>query len=111
MKIWESIETLISQSGSSLGGVRVHSFTLSYTPGSMRCDSRASLLARNLASPCLAREPKAKVATDYITKLRKGKMDEEILLQIVSLWGKRAYYVVFLVCASYILVNKICTQP
>ncbi len=29
----------------------------------MRCDSRASLLARNLASPCFGREPKARVTT------------------------------------------------
>jgi hypothetical protein len=30
---------------------------------SMRCDSRASLLARTLASPCLGHEPKARVVT------------------------------------------------
>jgi hypothetical protein len=29
----------------------------------MRCDSRASLLARTLASPCFSCEPKARVAT------------------------------------------------
>jgi len=29
----------------------------------MRCDSRASLLACTLASPCLSRKPKVKVAT------------------------------------------------
>jgi hypothetical protein len=33
----------ISQSGSCLGSVRVHSFALSYTPGSPWCDSWASL--------------------------------------------------------------------
>jgi hypothetical protein len=43
--------------------VRVHSLALSYTPKNMRCDSRASLLACTLASPCLGHEPKAKVAT------------------------------------------------
>jgi len=52
-----------SQSGSSLGNVRVHSLTLSYTPGNMRCDSRASLLARTLANPCFGCEPKAWVTT------------------------------------------------
>jgi len=52
-----------SQSGSSLGSVRVHFFTLSYIPESMRCDSWASLLARNLASPCFGCEPKARVVT------------------------------------------------
>ncbi len=53
-----------SQSGSSLGSVKVHSFTLSYILGSMKCDSRASLLARTLASPCLGCEPKARVTTN-----------------------------------------------
>jgi len=43
--------------------VEVHSLTLSYTPGSMRCDSRASLLAHTFASPYFHREPKARVAT------------------------------------------------
>jgi hypothetical protein len=52
-----------SQSGSSFGSARVHSLTLSYTPGSMRCDSQASFLARNLASVCLGHELRARVAT------------------------------------------------
>ncbi len=34
-----------------------------YTLGNMWCDSRISLLARNLATPCLGREPKARVMT------------------------------------------------
>ncbi len=55
LKIWESTRTPNSESGSSLGSVRVHSLTLSYTPESMRRDSRVSLLAHNLASPCLSR--------------------------------------------------------
>jgi len=33
--------------------VWVHSFTPSYIPRSIKCDSRASLLARTFASPCL----------------------------------------------------------
>jgi hypothetical protein len=33
LKIWESTETPNSQSGSSFGSVRVHSLTLSFTPG------------------------------------------------------------------------------
>jgi hypothetical protein len=41
LKIWESIETPTSQSGGSFGSVGVHSLSLSYTPGSMKCDSRA----------------------------------------------------------------------
>jgi len=52
-----------SQSGSSMGSVKVHSLTLSYILGSMRCDSQASLLACNLANPHLGRKPKAKVVT------------------------------------------------
>jgi hypothetical protein len=41
-------------------GVKVHSLTLSFTPG-------LPLLARNLASPCLGCEPKAKVTTCCIS--------------------------------------------
>jgi len=52
-----------SQSDSSFGSVKVHSLTLSYTPENMRCESRASLLAHTLASPCFGHEPKARVAT------------------------------------------------
>jgi len=53
-----------SHSGSSFGSVRVHSLTLSYTLGNMRCDSWVSFLARTFASPCLGRKPKARVATN-----------------------------------------------
>jgi hypothetical protein len=52
-----------TQSESSFGSVKVHSFTLSYTPGNMKCDSWASFLACTLASPCLGREPKVRAAT------------------------------------------------
>jgi hypothetical protein len=52
-----------SQNGSSLESVKVHSFTFSYIPKSMKCDSQAYFLARTLASPYLSREPKARVAT------------------------------------------------
>jgi len=41
--------------------VRVHSLTLSFTPGLL-------LLAHNLASPCFHREPKARVATTILMK-------------------------------------------
>jgi len=53
----------ISQSGSCLGSVRVHSLTLSYTPASMWCDARASFWPEPLQPLCLGREPKARVAT------------------------------------------------
>jgi hypothetical protein len=39
LKIWKSIETPIPKVGTLFGSVRVHSLTLSYTFGSMRCDS------------------------------------------------------------------------
>jgi hypothetical protein len=46
-----------------LGSVRVHSLTLSYTPGRMWCDSRASSWPAPLQPLSLGREPKARVAT------------------------------------------------
>ncbi len=52
-----------SQSGSPFGNVWVQSFTLSYILGSVKCDSRASFLARTFASPWLGCEPKAKITT------------------------------------------------
>jgi len=45
--------------------VRVHSFTLFYISRNMRCDPRPFLLARNLASLCLGRKPKARVVTSF----------------------------------------------
>jgi hypothetical protein len=63
LKIQKSIETLTPKVGVHLEVKGVHSLTLSYTPGSMKCDSQASLLARTFASPCFYRKPKTKVAT------------------------------------------------
>jgi hypothetical protein len=60
-----------SQSGSSLWSVKIHSLTLSYTPKSMRCDSRASLLAYSLASLYFDREPKAKAVTQHVFHMLK----------------------------------------
>jgi hypothetical protein len=68
LKIWDSN----SQNGSSFGSVSVHSFTLSYTLRSMKCDSRASLLARTLASSCLGHKPKARVATITTSTSRRS---------------------------------------
>jgi len=48
----------ISQSGSCLGSVRVHSLTLSYTPGSLWCDSRASSWPAPLQPFALVTSPK-----------------------------------------------------
>jgi hypothetical protein len=56
LKIRESTETLTPQVGT-------HSLTLSCTPRSIRCASRASPLSRTLASPCLGHKSKVKVAT------------------------------------------------
>ncbi len=63
LKIQKSIWDSNSQNGSSFGSVRVHSLTLFRAPGSMRCDSQASLLARTFASPCFGHEPKIRVVT------------------------------------------------
>jgi hypothetical protein len=65
LKIRESIRTPNSQSGSSLGSVRVHSLALSYTPRSMKCDSHAFFLAFTFANPCFGRKPKA-----WVTQLQ-----------------------------------------
>jgi hypothetical protein len=56
---WDSL----SQSGSCLRSVKAHSLTLSYTPGSLWCDSRASPWPAPLQPFCLGHKPKAKVAT------------------------------------------------
>ncbi len=62
LKIQESIWDLNSQNGNSLGSVRVHILTFFCTPGSMRCDSQASLLTCTFISPCLG-QPKSRIAT------------------------------------------------
>jgi hypothetical protein len=76
LKIQESIKTPIPKVGTHLG-MEVHSFTLSYIPRNMKCDSRASLLAHTFASFCLGCKAKAKVATSLwnmdFTKLLNRK--------------------------------------
>jgi hypothetical protein len=42
----------------------------------MRCDYRASVLPRTLASPYFGRKPKAKVATILVKKIRISYSDE-----------------------------------
>jgi acyl-CoA synthetase (AMP-forming)/AMP-acid ligase II len=103
LKIWESIWDSNSHNGSSLGSVRVHSLTLFYTLGSMRCDSRASFLARNLASHCFGRKPKARVATSsmnmygfnllMLTSIKSGS-NLSIVTSRTILLGKQISYVV-----------------
>jgi hypothetical protein len=67
LKIWESIATPTPKMG-SLGNVRVHSLTLFDNPRSMKCYSRASFLAHNLASPCLGVELKTRVAITLLSE-------------------------------------------
>jgi len=74
-----------SQSGSSLGSVRVYPLTLSCTLESMPHDSYASLLARNLVSPYLGHEPKAKVVTLLVI----------ILLVVISDYSINDYWRLF----------------
>ncbi len=62
LKIQESFGTLTPKMG-------VHSFTFSYIPGSMKCDSQASFLARTLASPCFGCESKATIITHLVVCL------------------------------------------
>jgi hypothetical protein len=49
--------------------VGVHSLTLSYILGSMKCDSQASLLAHTFTSLYLNHKLKAKVATTIMIKV------------------------------------------
>jgi hypothetical protein len=69
LEIRKFIKTLIPQvQAHSHLGVCVHSFTLSYTLESMKCDSQTSLLTHTFASLYFDHEPKAKVAIDNLTK-------------------------------------------
>jgi len=64
LKIWKSIGTPTPKV--RLG---VHSLTLSYILGSMKCDFQAFFLAHTFANLCLDCEPKARVATTTMTKV------------------------------------------
>jgi len=66
------------------GSVRVHSLTFSYTPKSMRCDSRASLLVCNLVNVCLSREPKVRVTTKNKTRLCDLKIKTQDIRSITQ---------------------------
>jgi hypothetical protein len=57
--------------------VRVHSLTLSYTSESIRCDSRASLFAHTLVSPCFGYELKVRVVT---TMKEQDTFDTDVLI-------------------------------
>jgi len=71
LNVPKSIRTPTLKMGIRLG-VRVHSLTLSSTPGSMRCESWASFLAHTLVSPYLSRKPKAKVVIVSLWKPLPG---------------------------------------
>jgi len=46
--------------------IGIHLGVGGFIPGSMKCDSRASLLTRTLVSLCLGHKPKVRVATNHI---------------------------------------------
>ncbi len=87
-----------SQSGNSLENVKVHSLTFFCTPRGMKCDSCASLLARTFANPYLGREPKAKVATIYVTHLKNINN----LKVNGTYYGCGSYFGFFLTCVFHI---------
>jgi len=81
-----------SQSESPLGNVWVHALTPSYTPRNMKCDSQASLIARNLQALTFGREPKAKVAITmaiavtffYSKAIENGERNSRYLLLLCN---------------------------
>jgi hypothetical protein len=96
-----------SQGGNSLGSVKFHPLTLSYTPGSMQCDSQASLLACNLASPYLGHEPKARVAirkvihksNNYVYYIKKNGLIVTIIY--IKLPTSNSLYGMFFISTIY----------
>jgi hypothetical protein len=63
----------------------------SYTPESMKCDFRASHLARTFASPCFGYEPKARVMTFHLTKVNIKSLCTHrvsLLIDIIQYWLK-----------------------
>ncbi len=83
---WESN----SQNGSSFGSVEVHFFTLSHTPGNIKCDSQTSLLARTLANPCLRRKPKARVTIFLMLWMSSVIWNDQNLR--LKIWINSFYY-------------------
>jgi hypothetical protein len=61
LKIWKSIRALTFKMRVHFRVWGVDSLTFSYTPGSIKYDSRASFLVRTFASPYFGREPKVRV--------------------------------------------------
>jgi hypothetical protein len=92
-KIFGVYRDSISQSGSCLGSVRVHSFTLSYTPKSMWCDSQASSWPVTLQPFCLGRKPKARVATLMLLILGGG----QIKLVFLNIEGWKSMFFLILI--------------
>jgi hypothetical protein len=60
---WNYFLKIQKSIGNPFGNVWVHSFTLSYIPGNMKCDFWASLSTRTFVSHCFGCEPKGKVTT------------------------------------------------
>jgi hypothetical protein len=71
LKIWESTETPTPNMEVHLGSVSVHFHTLPR--------SRVFLLARALVSPCLGRDPKARVATCTLWSILVNILDMDRL--------------------------------
>jgi hypothetical protein len=61
--------------------VGVHSFTLSYTPESTKCDLWDSPLAYTFTSPCLGHKLKARVAK---ARVAKARVATKIMLFIIE---------------------------
>jgi hypothetical protein len=79
LKIQESIWTPTPKLGALIwerGGSFTLTFSHFHTLESMKCDYRASLLARTFARPCFGHEPKARVATSQIKIVHRKLYDE-----------------------------------
>jgi len=75
--------------------MKVHFLTLSYTPKSMRCDSRASLLAHTLTSLCLGHEPKVRVVITKVIAILEmpNPIDVHTLKSLIELCNYYRIYV------------------
>jgi hypothetical protein len=99
-----------SQGGSSLGSVRVHSLTLSFTP-------RLPLLARNLVSPYFGREPKVRVATTTFKQITNNCPLSKVILvlpgptQLIDLIVPNYNHVIFKTLVKEITPCNCCRNP
>jgi hypothetical protein len=73
-----------SQNGSSFGSVEVQSLTFSYTPGSMRCDSRTSFWFTPLQALALVASPRL--------RLRQSSSDSSMNTRSINVTPNLVYY-------------------